>query len=378
MPAAGATQATGAYRLTVGRNPKKTTNKNNHYMKFEDVLGLGKVLPIDKLIEIISKSVGTISKPYFDRKDVDTKVYEIEKFAEARAKEMKIISTAVKENFLSTGGIEYNDDKLLISSPKEFPQDLQQQFLLEQPIETRIQSRLDFQENKKQNNIENITAFATQELKDEEEILNEAIDEDWTTRFFKIAEDISNEEMQSLWGKILAGEIKKPKSYSLRTLDLIKNLSKTEADTFIKVANFTINSNGTNFIFKGSDEMLSKKFNINYVDTAMLIEIGLLQPGDFVQYQLIQNIVKVQNIFTAGSLVILANVTENTPTIQIPVFTLSNSGNELLKLIDIKPPFEYLSIFGKSIISENVEVKYATIIERNESSIRHSQPLLEF
>lgn len=347
-------------------------------MKFEDVLGLGKILPIDKLIEIISKSVGTISKPYFDRKDVDTKVYEIEKFAEARAKEMKIISTAVKENFLSTGGIEYNDDKLLISSPKEFPQDLQQQFLLEQPIELRIQSRLDFQENKKQNNIENITAFATQELKDEQEILNETIDEDWTTRFFKIAEDISNEEMQSLWGKILAGEIKKPKSYSLRTLDLIKNLSKTEADTFIKVANFTINSNGTNFIFKGSDEMLSKKFNINYVDTAMLIEIGLLQPGDFVQYQLIQNIVKVQNIFTAGSLVILANVTENTPKVQIPVFTLSNSGNELLKLIDIKPPFEYLSIFGKSIISENVEVKYATIIERNESSIRHSQPLLEF
>ena len=48
-------------------------------MKLNDILGFGKVLPIDKLIEIISNSVGKISKHYFDKKDVDTKVYEIEK-----------------------------------------------------------------------------------------------------------------------------------------------------------------------------------------------------------------------------------------------------------------------------------------------------------
>jgi hypothetical protein len=43
-------------------------------MPLEDILGLGKVLPIDKLIDILSKSVGRLSKPYFDKKDVDTKV----------------------------------------------------------------------------------------------------------------------------------------------------------------------------------------------------------------------------------------------------------------------------------------------------------------
>src|SRR5690242_20994338 len=59
-----------------------------------------------------TKTVGKISKPYFDKKDIDTKAYEIEKLAEARAKEMKIIATAVKENFHLTGGIEYTEEKL--------------------------------------------------------------------------------------------------------------------------------------------------------------------------------------------------------------------------------------------------------------------------
>ena len=37
--------------------------------------------------------------------------------------------------------------------------------------------------------------------------------------FFNIAEDISSDDMQALWGRIFAGKIKQPKSHSLRTLD---------------------------------------------------------------------------------------------------------------------------------------------------------------
>ncbi|HJS00053.1 MAG TPA: hypothetical protein VJ780_03880, partial [Flavobacterium sp.] len=136
-------------------------------MNVNDILGLGKVLPIDKLIDIVSNSVGKISKPFFDRKDVDTKAYEIEKLAEARAKEMKIIATAVKENFQITGGIEYQDEKIAISSPKELPIETQQQILLTPSLEERTHDRISYQEGKKQLNIESVTAFAAEELKNE-------------------------------------------------------------------------------------------------------------------------------------------------------------------------------------------------------------------
>lgn len=348
-------------------------------MKLNDILGLGKVLPIDKLIDIVSNSVGKISKPYFDRKDVDTKAYEIEKLAEARAKEMKIIATAVKENFQLTGGIEYKEDKLAITSPKELPIETQQPVLLNPPLEERTQERLNFQEAKKQLNIENVTAFAAEELKDEPAVTDEPLDEDWTTRFFRIAEEVSNEEMQALWGKILAGEIKQPKSYSLRTLELIRNLSKKEADTFMKVANFSIRSGNGSYVFKGNDDdKLSKEFGVNYMDIALLKEIGLIQPGDFVNHQFIQQTIDSQRVLIAGHIVIFVKVKANTPTIHMPVDVFSSSGNELLKLVKPTPPFTYLNYFANSIKNENVEVKYANIIAFQGDKIRHTQPLQDF
>jgi uncharacterized repeat protein (TIGR03899 family) len=348
-------------------------------MNVNDILGLGKVLPIDKLIDIVSNSVGKISKPFFDRKDVDTKAYEIEKLAEARAKEMKIIATAVKENFQITGGIEYKDEKIVISSPKELPAETQKPILITPSLEERTQDRLNFQEAKKQLNIENVTAFAAEELKNEQPVTDEPLDEDWTTRFFKIAEEVSNEEMQALWGKILAGEIKQPKSYSLRTLELIRNLSKSEADTFMKVANYAIKSGGKNYLYKGNDDKAMKeKYNISYMDIALLTEIGLIQPGDFVNHKLLQQTIDSQRVFIAGNIIIVANIKANTPTIQMPVNVFSNSGNELLKLINATPSIDYLTYFANSIKNENVDIKYAHILAFEGDNIRHTQPLQEF
>lgn len=348
-------------------------------MKVNDILGLGKVLPIDKLIDIVSNSVGKISKPFFDRKDVDTKAYEIEKLAEARAKEMKIMAKAVKENFQITGGIEYKDEKIAISSPKELAIETEQPVLINPTLEERTQDRLHFQEAKKQLNIENVTAFAAEELRNEQPVTDEPLDEDWTTRFFKIAEEVSNEEMQALWGKILAGEIKQPKTYSLRTLELIRNLSKNEANTFMKIANFAVKSGNANFLFKTNDEeLLSKTYNINYGDIALLIEIGLIQPGDFVSYQLFQNPNDTQGVFTSGNIIFIAKIKANTPTIQMPVNVFTNAGNELIKLINPNPPFDYLTAVAKSIKNENVDVKYGHILAWEGTNIRHTQPLQDF
>jgi uncharacterized repeat protein (TIGR03899 family) len=365
-------QVNGNYMTKTCKNKKLT-------MEVNDILGIGKVLPIDKLIDIVSNTVGKLSKPYFDRKDVDTKVYEIEKLAEANAKGMRTIAKSIKENYQNTGGIEYKDENVAINSPKEIAKESQQQILITPSLEERTINRINFQEAKKQTNIENVTAFAAEQLKKEETVTDEPLDEDWTTRFFKIAEEVSNEEMQALWGKILAGEIKQPKTYSLRTLDLIKNLSKNEANTFMKVANFAIKTINANYLFKTDDEeLLSKKYNINYGDIALLIEIGLMQPGDFVSHQILKQPNDIQRVFTSGNIVIIVKVKADTPTIQMPVNVFTNAGNELIKLINPNPPLDYLTSVAKSIKSENVDVMYGHILAWDGNNIRHTQPLLNF
>lgn len=339
-----------------------------------DILGLGKMLPLDKLVDVVAKAMGRISKQYFDRKDIETKVYEIKRIAEARAEEMKIISSAVKENFQLTGGIEYKDEKLAIISPKE----LQSTFKADSTLEERSQERISFQEAKKQLNIENVTGFAAEELKDEEPINDQPLDEDWTTRFFKIVEDVSNEEMQALWGKILAGEIKQPQSFSLRTLELIRNLTRQEAEIFIKIANFSITLQNIAFIYKGKDEELSKNFDVHYSEIVQLIEIGIIQPGDFVNWQLVSKEIDVQSAFVFGNIAVVATKKANSPLVTIPINLFTKSGYELLKLVGSDPPFEYLKSFAMSIKSENIDVKYAQIEERTQTQIRFMHPLVDF
>jgi hypothetical protein len=54
-------------------------------------------------------------------------------------------------------------------------------------------------------------------------------DTDWLYRWRACASQMSSDELQSLFGKVLAEEIKAPGTFALRTLDFLKNLSKEEA-----------------------------------------------------------------------------------------------------------------------------------------------------
>ena len=57
-------------------------------------------------------------------------------------------------------------------------------------------------------------------------------DHDWTARFFNDVQDVSSEQMQLLWARVLAGEVRRRGSTTLRTLGILKNLDQTTADHF--------------------------------------------------------------------------------------------------------------------------------------------------
>lgn len=298
--------------------------------------------PIEKLIDVISKGIGTIYRPKAIRKEADAKAYEIEIIERAKAK--------------------------ALAEGKE----------IEADTYDKIQERLLYKETKRQQNIDNISQIAAEQISQEQTVSDELVDEDWTTRFFDIVEDVSDEEMQQLWGRILAGEVKRPKSYSLRTLELLKNLTKHEAAIFMKVANFAIKSDDDeNYIFKGNNDTLSENYGITYMDISLLKEIGLIQPSDFVIHKFLQQTADIERILTAGTIQIFVKIKANTPTLDMPVYVLSTTGNELLNLIKPIPNFNYLRYFANSIRNENIEVKYTNISAREETNIRHT-PLLDF
>lgn len=326
--------------------------------KIKDILGLSK--PLTKLIEVIAQGTGAISQPYLIKKNADAKAYEI-----------SVVSRAIAENQNTLQKIDYKEAKVSLRSlDKETIQEIT-------PLPDRTENRIEYQEQKRQQNIERVTQIAAEQLETEETVSDEKVDEDWTTRFFNYAQDVSNEEMQSLWGRILAGEVKNPKSYSLRALDLIRNLSKNEAEIFTKVSNYAIKANNDYFLYKGNNSELLKSLGISFDDIALLEELGLLHTGEFTSYKYAKTIQDSRTPLLFGNTIVVIERKANTAEFDINIRLFTTIGKELLKLIDINPNFDYIKRFSKDIKTENTNLKYATVLEINPHGIRHTVPLKE-
>lgn len=149
--------------------------------------------PVTKLIEKVSGAIGVLYEPT-----------HTVKMAKAQAKAQKI--TKLSE-------IELKD------------------------IERRALVRVLQEEATAQENIENITLQATHRLADD--ATPEHIDDDWLHFFYDKCKKVSNEEMQTLWSNILAGEANKPNTFSRRAVEAASLLDKREAEMFTTLCRFS-------------------------------------------------------------------------------------------------------------------------------------------
>ncbi|GIM29312.1 hypothetical protein CPJCM30710_19780 [Clostridium polyendosporum] len=317
-------------------------------MDIKDLAGIGE--PLKKLIEVVSLGFGKIYEPH-----------AIKKNAEAKAIEIKTIAEALSIGNLSLEKISYEDGKLVMNTVNNNNENSN--------ITERTIDRLISQQEKRQANIENIINNAANELKEAEFVSSEKIDEDWISRFFSISEDITSEEMQLIWGKILAGEVKKPNSYSLRTLELIRNLSKKEAELIAKIADAALsNSNNTKYYVVDDREFLKNEFDINFMDIVLLEEIGIIKKGISLTINTSTNPIK--DYFANGDLCLFYDIQANVPQKSVNIFLLTTAGKEILSILEINPNINVIKNFASKIKSNGISVFYGKVIEKMGTQIR--------
>ena len=185
--------------------------------------------PVTKLIETVSHAIGKAYEPR-----------HIKKIAEAKAYEIRLISEELRNN--SDLPIVYNGNQTMI--------DISDYDSLRQ----RAGARLAFQEIQKQENIESIVDKACDEIDGKQLESEEQVNPDWMSRFISNAGEVSNEEMQIVWAKVLAGEVIQPKSFSLKTLDCIRNLTAEDAVLFANIARYIIQDS----FLPSNDELINK------------------------------------------------------------------------------------------------------------------------
>ena len=182
---------------------------------------------------------------------------------------------------------------------------------------------------------------------------NQKYDFDWYMRFYDIVGNISDEEMQALWARILAGEIHRKGTYSLQLLDILKNFTQKQAELFNRVCSHCFIS-GDNVYIPNDNEYLQFA-NITYQDILDLDALGLINSSGTTSLS-----VKVQPdrpaLFGNDMLRMVieyngqGNATQEFSFLQFP---FTSAGRELITLIGKHGSEKDFLYFVKLLIKKN-------------------------
>jgi uncharacterized repeat protein (TIGR03899 family) len=307
-------------------------------IEIKDLAGLSK--PLTKLIEVVAKGVGAVSKSYLIKRDADAREYEIGKIIQAMS---------------SLGSLkgQYETGKIMITAQGGADDSYT---LLNTSVEETIVARLGHKEARRQQNLEKISQLAANELNDtaSDTVSDEPVDDDWISRFFNSAQDVTSEKMQILWGKILAGEITSPNSYSLRTLEIVRNLTSHEAFLFAKVAKKRFDQENHSFLINPDNyKYILDALKINFGDILLLREVGLLTNNDITTI-LSTNMKEQYSVGVEhGPFAIVAEVTPGEKIRDINSIGFTNSGFQLSRLIAVEPDMDIVNKLASLIKTGN-------------------------
>jgi hypothetical protein len=242
-------------------------------------------------------------------------------------------------------------------------------FLLTQ--EDRIDAGIKERELRKLFNKIKVVEAALVDIKssaEESEDTDELMSEDWLNYFENHAENVSSEELRHLWARVLAGEIRKPRTFSLRTLRLISEIDAASAKSFESFVSDRI----------GDDRILKREGlkGAKLIEAIELEEAGLVQ--DVVSSTL-QMTLEVdgnhQCIITDRGFVAIINVRENHTKLIYSFVKITRVGNELCNLLTPRNSLKSLETLSQHFIDKGVAEKaiLAKIIEQNGNQISWSQ-----
>ena len=287
--------------------------------------------PLEKLIEVVSNGIGTLYRPRRIKKEAEAKAYAIK----------------VLENAKALAGAEAK--------------------MIDVDTAERIGQRLVAQEMRRQNNIDSVVEATAEELRGKD-VSDERVDIDWATRFFGIVQDVSDEEMKALWAKILAREIERPNSFSIRTLNVVSMLSRKEAEVIGKMAQFVLYDHNSHDAYILNSKKIEE---VNFNDVMLLMELGLLDSASNLAITLEKNDTEYNNLLLVKNDIGLFISTEQ-KQLFVHVYKFTNLGREIMHLADgAELNVKYVKEYAENLIKgdNTMKVTCAPILKLEDNDV---------
>lgn len=276
-------------------------------MEIKDLAGLSE--PLTKLIDVIANGCKWIAEPY-----------QIKRIADANA-------------YASS-----------VQSKEDFKQGLRDSLL-----EYTKRSMLSIRENKQIDNLLNILNFAGQELLAIDKINDTPVSPEWSSRFFDYAQNIYDEEAQTIWAKILAQETATPGNFFKRTLDVLHNIEPFEAKWFAELCQFVLDDT-----FIDQDIIHSNFFEFSKLQS--MVDCGLLNAQ-----KCAINFDNTVDTINFKSHYLKRGISQLQPSnISMSGFALTDAGNQLYKITQVSSNLEFVKKIQEQLLKKyglNFDIK---------------------
>lgn len=302
---------------------------------------------------LVEKGIGGLLEPWqtlrVGRAAADVRAYELVKLAEAERDATEIRS----------GKLEPSQSSYLISSPIQKGESVSEQE--HQRLALNIATRSAVADAlRKEVNVAKAVIHAENDLRDDPTPPSDkAIDPDWLYRWRDYVGSISSDDLQALWGKVLAGELKTPGNYSFRLLDFLRNLTVEEARLVEAIAPFAIKD----FIVREKDvakpgsALLNE--GITFATLLRLQSLGIVSGVDSVG--LVKTLSsrvqeKFLELLPCHDKGLLISAEDPKRQFRLEVFVLTELGQQVLRLSKFKANEENLRDVGNRILAMGFDV----------------------
>ncbi len=238
---------------------------------------------------------------------------------------------------------------------------------------------------REQVNLDEISAIAANELNkaksesstdqstNAESTEEQTINDDWLNSFEEEARQKSTEDMQLLFGRILAGEIRKPGTYSIRAVKVLGELDQNVAILFKKLCSvcvvFETLTSGSVLDVRapslggdpGQNALI--KYGLGFSELNILNEYGLIIPSynswrgsNFFTQEEITFLFPLWHQKQRWILITLPGWDKNQNQFKLSGVALSQAGRELFSIVDQDPMEQYTEELKKFFAENHLQM----------------------
>lgn len=203
----------------------------------------------------------------------------------------------------------------------------------------------------------------------------EGVKDDWICEFMDMAKHVSDVEYRSIWGRILAGEMETPGSFSIGALEKLRCLSKKDAECFTKASKICMEYHGQHYILANTERGSGlDNYDFSYNDLLQLSDCGLMRLNSLsLKYKYDDQ--RDDSCMHNNSIVVYFDGDRNKDQeAELFAFAFTEAGNQLLKVVETEPEKEQILKELKYVASkfEWLDIKAYDVLSCNHEGIKHS------